>query len=191
MYLTVPELEQYCIKQIPEEKKNILVKHASTLIDGYCQKKLTVEEYTERLRLNNDGYAHLTYYPVIEVKSLKGKPTPTTMYFGTPIGTWGTPQWEDITSYYDLDKKTGAIWIPTVSIQYTDIEVEYTSGYETIPEDIKQVCGMLVGALWQRQDYTTTVYIADPMASRRLEKSGYITDDMKYILDKYRVRGYR
>lgn len=191
MYLTVAELEQYCIKQIPEEKKNVLIKHASTLIDGYCQRKLIVEEYSERLSLNSNGYAHLTYYPVVEVNSLKGKPSPTAVSFGVPVGFWGPVQWEDIASFYDLDKKTGTIWVPAVTVPYTEIEIEYTSGYETIPEDIKQVCGMLVGSLWQRQDYTTTIYIADPMASRRLEKSGYITDEMKLILDKYRVRGVR
>lgn len=191
MYLTVEELEQYCIKVIPEDKKPILIKHAGTLIDGYCQRTLSVSPYSERVRLNRDGYAHLTYYPVVEIESIKGKPEPTTVQFGVPVGIWGPPQWEDISTYYDLYKETGKIWIPTVSVHYSEIEVEYTSGYDPIPEDVKQICGMLVGALWQRQDYTTTIYIADPMASRRLEKSGYVTDDMKRILDRYRVRGYR
>jgi hypothetical protein len=126
---------------------------ASSIIDGYCKRSLDVIPYTERVPLtdnqNMNSYqrGHLSYYPVIDVTLIKGRP----LYNALTGNIFGPPSFEQITdlSILDIDKNIGNFicGFNMFGVPYSELEVTYTSGWATIPEAVKAACGMVITQL--------------------------------------------
>lgn len=127
---------------------NQLIIRASSIIDGYCKRKITVESYTERVPLTELQRGHLSYYPVVAITLLKGRPK----YGITGSDFFGPPQFETITdtSILDVDLNIGSLWCGNSSfgVPYTELDVTYTSGWATIPDNVKVSCGMIIDQLF-------------------------------------------
>ncbi|MFB5761109.1 hypothetical protein [Paenibacillus medicaginis] len=123
-----------------------LIIRASAIIDGRCRREIGVTNYTERIPLTDQQRGHLSYYPVIEVKEVKGRPKQGLMgnFFGPP----GFESISDI-STIDIDKDIGTVWCGYSSFgsEYEELEVTYTSGWDTIPDKVKVACGLIIGQL--------------------------------------------
>ncbi|MBE7901072.1 hypothetical protein [Paenibacillus polymyxa] len=123
-----------------------LILRASAVIDGRCKREIGVTTYTERIPLTDQQRGHLSYYPVVEVKEVKGRPKQ-----GLMGNFFGPPGFETITdtSTIDIDKDIGTVWcgFSPFGSAYAELEVTYTSGWETIPDKVKVACGLIIGQL--------------------------------------------
>ncbi|MDB5053280.1 MAG: hypothetical protein JWM44_1330 [Bacilli bacterium] len=130
-----------------------LIIRASAIIDGYCKRSLDVTSYTERVPLtdyqNMNSYqrGHLSYYPVIDVTLVKGRP----LYNILSGNIFGPPPFEPINdlSILDIDKNIGNFicGFNIFGVPYSELEVTYTSGWAVIPEAVKVACGMIASQL--------------------------------------------
>ncbi|WP_315370877.1 hypothetical protein [Paenibacillus xylanexedens] len=123
-----------------------LIIRASAIIDGRCKREIGVKSYTERIPLTDQQRGHLSYYPVLEVTEVKGRAKEGLMgnFFGSP----GFEVISDI-SVIDIDKEIGTVWCGSSPFgsAYAELEVTYTSGWETIPDKVKVACGLIIGQL--------------------------------------------
>lgn len=124
-----------------------LIIRASAIINAKCKREINVKSYTERVPLTEDQRGHLSYYPVLEVTGLKGKPKHGML----PDNFFGAPSFETISdlSLLDVDKNIGAFvsGCSAFGAPYLELEVTYSSGWEPIPDAVKVACGMLVERL--------------------------------------------
>lgn len=175
---------------------NSLIIRASAIIDGCCKRSLAVTSYTERVPLtdyqNMNSYqrGHLSYYPVIDVTELKGRP----LYNALTGNIFGPPSFEPITdlSILDIDKSLGTFicGFNMFGVPYTELEVTYTSGWVTIPDAVKVACGMIITQLANnanpnvksKKDYDFSIeYFGNSM----------ITQEVSDLLSPYIVRSFR
>ncbi|KIL35163.1 hypothetical protein SD71_16185 [Cohnella kolymensis] len=124
-----------------------LILRASAIIEGHCKRDITVKSYTERVPLTEMQRGHLSYYPVVEVTALKGRPK----YGITGDNFFGPPTFTAISDLntVDVDKEIGALTCgySPFGAPYDALEVTYTSGWNPIPDKVKVACGLLVAAL--------------------------------------------
>jgi hypothetical protein len=143
-YLTTSEVD-YVPAGVTLTKPLII--RASAIIDGHCKRKISVESYTERVPLTELQRGHLSYYPVLDITVLRGRPK-----FGLrPDNFFGPPPLETISdiSILDVDKEIGSLWCAysPFGAPYLELELTYTSGWNPIPEEVKVACGLLVSQL--------------------------------------------
>ena len=191
-YLVIGTDADYCTATLTAS----LILRASAIIDGYCKRKITVESYTERIPLTdrNDWEqgqrGHLSYYPAVEVTALKGRPK----YYLTGINFFGPPTFEDITdlTILDVNPNTGAVWCgySIFGVPYTELEVTYTSGWATIPDNVKVACGMII-------DQLSTAANPNVKAKKDFDSSieyfgnSRITPEIANLLSEYVVISFR
>lgn len=144
---------------LDEEDKDLLpagvtvshIMRASAIIDGYCGREIGVKPYTERIPLTDAQRGHLSYYPVIELTEIKGRPKT-----GLMDNFFGLPTFEPITdiSSVDIDKSIGSVQCGSspFGMPFSELEVTYTSGWDPIPDAVKVACGMLAAKLLTRPD---------------------------------------
>jgi len=135
---------------------------ASALMDAYCRRTtLGVAQYRERVRLNGQLLARLTYLPlavpdgaaspVVTMRARYGMPRRGDVANEFPIeaalafgmaGAWTTLAAESL----DWDADTGEITLPVhpLGLPYNDVEVTYTAGLTAIPEGVKCACAQIV-----------------------------------------------
>lgn len=161
---------------------------ASSIIDGYCKRSISVTSYTERVPLTEYQRGHLSYYPVLEVTELKGRPK------HGMIGNnfFGPPQFEAIDiSTLDVDKNTGSLWCgySAFGTPYMELEVTYISGWNPIPDEVKVACGMVINQLTSNSDNVKSKKDFD----YTIEYFGnsLITPDVAAILSKYTLISFR
>lgn len=122
-----------------------LIIRASAIIDAYCKREISIKEYTERIPLTDRGVGHVSFSPVIELRSVKGRPTQ-----GLLGNIFGRPDFEPVDmSQLDIEKDTGflSIGYSMFGIPYGELEVTYTSGWDPIPDKVKVACGLVVAKL--------------------------------------------
>jgi hypothetical protein len=124
-----------------------LILRASAIIDGHCKREIVVKPYTERVPLTELQRGHLSYYPVVDITALKGRPK-----FGMlPDNFFGPPPFETLSdiTILDVDKDIGSLWCgySPFGAPYVELEVTYNSGWNPIPDAVKVACGLLVGLL--------------------------------------------
>ena len=158
-YLDVSEYETYGLE---EGTVDSWVTAASALIDAHCRRPtLGVAQYTERVRLNGQALARLTYLPLaaasgaasplVGMRARYGQPRcgemsgdlafDVALTFGL-AGTWTTLGVEAL----DWDGDTGEVTLPVhpLGLPYNDIEVTYTAGLAEIPGAVKCACAQIV-----------------------------------------------
>jgi hypothetical protein len=136
---------------------------ASAMIDSHCRRAtLNPQQYTERLRITTGSQAvRLSYLPLVTVApATQPLVTVTGRYarprrgemmdpsyeqvawvFGLP-GTWNTI---DPTTV-DFVAATGELVFQTniLGLAYNEVEVTYTAGLETIGNDVKTACALII-----------------------------------------------
>lgn len=128
---------------------NELIIRASAIIDGYCRREIGVKTYKERIPLNNQR-GHVSYYPVIDVTSAQGRAGQ-----GIMGNFFGQSSFEPIDpANIDIDKSIGTVWCgqSPFGSPFVELEIEYTSGWVTIPEKVKVACGMIISQLAANQN---------------------------------------
>lgn len=174
-----------------------LILQASAAIDAYCGRSIEVKSYTERIRLSDafphrSSYpaGHVTYAPVVEIVSAKGRPkinAITGIFFGAP-------GFEDIPdlSIVDMDRRIGSFQMSSnpFGVPYAEIEITYRSGWETIPEEVKVACDMMINQIVSRPN-------ADVKSKKDFDfsveyfSSGRMTPDIASLLSDYVLHRFR
>lgn len=104
----------------------------------------------------------------------------------------GPPAWEVFnTTTTEVDPRTGECWIPAGIMldYYSEVEVTYVAGFSaaTLPDQIKQVCAMLVRTLANDDDLgPVKSYRAGDTAIEKFADSN-ISGDMALLLKPYRA----
>lgn len=166
-----------------------LIIRASAIIDGKCKREIGVKAYTERIRLTDAQRGHLSYYPVVDVLSAKGRPTQ-----GVLGNFFGSPNFENIDdlSIIDVDKEIGTVWCghSPFGSAYGELEMSYTSGWEIIPDKVKVACGLLIGQMAtnpnsnvkSKKDFDYSIeYFGNNM----------ITPEIADLLSEFELRSFR
>jgi hypothetical protein len=115
-----------------DELLETIINGVSGSIEDYCQRKFLAREYTDTIRNHWGRVLTLRQYPIIEVTSL------------TVEGTELTE--ED--DYAILSSIGGIDFYSTMSIW--KIEVEYTAGYEAIPDALRLLTMEMVQATYSK-----------------------------------------
>jgi len=193
-YLDDSEYETYGLE---EGTLDSWITAASALIDGHCRRStLGVAQYTERLRLNGQSQARLTYLPLavangavsplVTMRARYAMPRrgemagdlvfDAALAFGL-AGTWTTLGVESL----DWDGDTGEIALPghPLGLPYNDIEVTYTAGLAEIPGGVKCACAQIVrnaqatpalNVRTSRVDRMTMQYFSDSLLDEGVQK---------------------
>jgi hypothetical protein len=169
---------------------------ASSIIDGYCKRSLAVTSYTERVPLtdyqNMNSYqrGHLSYYPVIDVTLVKGRP----LYNALTGNIFGPPPFEPINdlSILDIDKNIGNFicGFNIFGVPYSELEVTYTSGWATIPDAVKTACGMIITQLANNANPNVKTK-KDFDFSIEYFGSSMISSEISDLLSPYILRSFR
>ena len=158
-YLDSSEYEKYGLEK---ETLESWVTAASALIDAHCRRPtLGVAQYTERIRLNGQGTARLTYLPLATAEGASSPVVALRARYAMPrrgempgdlaweaalafgmSGTWTTLGVETL----DWSAGTGELTLPVhpLGLPYNDIEVTYTAGMEEVAEAVKCACAQVV-----------------------------------------------
>lgn len=166
---------------------NTLILRASAIIDGYCQREIGLKTYKERIPLNNQR-GHVSYYPVEEVLSLQGRAIQ-----GLMGNFFGIPTFEVIElSNIDIDKSIGTVWCgqSPFGSSYAELEIEYTSGFEVIPEKVKVACGLLVSQLASNQNPNVKTKKDFDYAIEYFSNN-IVTPEIANLLSEYKLRSFR
>lgn len=169
---------------------NQLILRASAIIDGCCKREIGVKSYTERIPLTEMQRGHLSYYPVVAITLLKGRPK----HGITGTDFFGPPQFETIadTSIMDVDVNTGAVWCGNslFGAPYTELEVTYTSGWTTIPDNVKVACGMIIDQLVHASNPNVKAK-KDFDSSIEYFGNSLISPEIASLLSEYRLISFR
>ena len=153
---------EYTAYGLEEGTDDAWVQAASALMDAHCRRpSLGVAQYTERLRLNGQFLARLTYLPLVAANGAASALVGMRVRYGMPrrgemasdfameaalvfgmAGEWTTLAVETL----DWDADTGEITLPghPLGLPYNDLEVTYTAGFAAVPEAVKCACAQLV-----------------------------------------------
>lgn len=170
-----------------------LCQTATNIAIGYLNWDVLSQPYTETVMVNPRNECKLTYAPVTVITSAKGRYPVTAAYLFEPILMWGQPQWEVLTATLDyLNASTGILWLPAgiYGTAFDEAMITYTAGFATVPELVKQACGMIVASLWQRRDYAGVKEMKDFDSSVAYFKNSVIPPEAMDMLNHYRLVGF-
>lgn len=108
----------------------------------------------------------------------------------------GPPAWEiwPANTAAGIDASTGQLWVPAgiMLAYYSEVKVRYVAGfqYSNLPSDVKLACAMLVSASQALPTMgNTRMYQAGDTKIEQFAAS-IINDDVKAMLQAYRVRAF-
>lgn len=183
-YLTVDETDYFPAGTITSDS---LIKRASAIIDGYCKREIAVSTYRERIPLTN-GHGHLSYYPVVSIDEIKGRAA-----YGLHGNFFGVPGFETVDPVsIDVDKQIGTVICGgnLFGTPYTELEITYSSGWETIPEKVKVACGLLVAQIATNPN-SNVKSKKDFDYSIEYFGGGMINPEIADLLSEYVLRSFR
>ena len=161
-YLAAEEYESYGIEATTPAS---WVAAASALIDTHCRRNtLGAVQYTERLRLSpGRNSVQLTYLPLFTPAGQNSPIAAARARYATPrkgedLTMWDMAQdvaaafslpgtWVDVdASRMDCFADTGDVsWMASpLGLQFQEIEIQYSAGFETIPDAVKFACAQIV-----------------------------------------------
>ena len=190
-YLTEEEISTYCTAQPGVTVADVVI--ASELIDGYCKMSFSVNTAKENVKINRNSRGKLRHGRVIEITSAQE-------VFHTPMGTTSYPaEVSDI----DLDLEMDGYFTYLAPVSpfmglgvgmfcgcrnrmNRLLEIEYTYGFEEIPEDIKVVTAMLAQNIRQFSSFAGLKKLSTLDYTIEMGNSSFFTEDMRNILNKYK-----
>ena len=148
------EPSEYLAFGLNADTADAWVEAASSMIDAHCRRtSLLAVSYTERLRVSrHTGTVQLTYGPVSQVTAVQARYAPHAEVRDGLLVEWvvafGSPgQWTALDpSTVSVDMVTGEVRLPwnLLGLRYSDLEVSYTAGLETVPNAVKFACAQIV-----------------------------------------------
>lgn len=160
-YLSPSEYEAYGLEATTPEA---WVAAASTIVDAHCRRAtLAVTQYQERLRIAaGRNTVRVSYVPLATVAPASSAVISARGRYALPRrGEWplddlsadvalmfGLPgTWTDIDpASIDIYAQTGELTLPVnaVGLGFSEVEITYTAGLETLPDAVKQACAQVV-----------------------------------------------
>lgn len=198
MYTTLEKVKRH-FTSINDEFDPLLtdlITEVSSKIDGYCNRKLASDTYTDEVyngsNVHGAPYSQLRLrnFPVISLSSLKYRSAHEST--GDTFDTYGAEE-------YVTEAKTGLISMlgGFFSAGRANIKVTYTAGYlidfdsedddslHTLPQEITAVAtSLVVQAFNQRQSHGTT---SEQVGSNTITYVDGMPKSAIEVLDKYRV----
>lgn len=193
LYIQATELATYApMVTIDSAEQAGLCQMATNIAIGYLGWEITQKDFTETVQVNPRNECKLSYPNVTALKSAKGK-YPLSPFFSMGlISPFGQPQWEvlDVSLDY-LNASTGILWLPggIYGSAFEEATITYTAGHEDIPELVKQACGLIVAAMWQKKDYAGVSDMGDFDSKVAYFQQGIISPEAKMMLNNYRIVG--
>lgn len=165
-----------------------LIIRASAIIDGRCRREIGVKSYTERIPLTNQR-GHLSYYPVKEIIEVNGRAA----YGITGDNFFGIPGFvtADLTTL-DVDKEIGTVMCggSPFGMPYAELEVTYTSGWDSIPNKVKIACGLIIAQLSSNSN-TNVKLKKDVDSTIEYFGNNMITPEIADLLSEYQYCSFR
>jgi hypothetical protein len=156
-YLSPSEYEQYGIESATPEA---WVGAASKLIDSHCRRtSLALAEYTERMRLRPGAQAvRVSYLPLAAENAIiaargrftqprKGEYANADLVHDVARAFSLPGAWSQLdVSQFDYDPLIGEVFLPAyaLGIPFNEVEITYSAGNATIPDEIKFACAQIV-----------------------------------------------
>jgi hypothetical protein len=160
-YLSVAEYENYGLEATTAEG---WVTAASALINAHCRREtLAVAEYRERLGLSSGrNTVHLSYLPLAAVAPASTPIVSARARYATPRrgesaqGDWAAEVaqafglagvWTELdANAIEFATQTGEVTLPGSALGwgFSEVEIEYTAGLESIPQGVKSACAQIV-----------------------------------------------
>jgi len=149
----------------------LLIEQYSAVIEGYCRRKFSQDNYEEVYDGNGKTSLLLDNYPIISIESLTIDDYPYTA------------------SDYLIYKNEGEIKLveDAFAIGNQNVEIEYTAGFEEVPADIKLCCTEMTASKFKEIDGNrigiASISFGDQNTTFRESE---FTDKIKNILNRYR-----
>lgn len=143
---TLDDLEDRLGSTPDATRGQAILDDVSAVVRAYTGQQFTSEETTDRLRVRNGG-VKLPQRPVTAVESIAnmdGGAVEFTWYSGDFVAL---AAWDAIRAFEVQPFRTQATWV----------DVTYTHGYATVPEDIVAVVCQMAGRAYGRTPDTTGV----------------------------------
>lgn len=207
---------EYSAYGLPDDTDPVIVADACRLVNEYTHRTTSAVEgvanglwagpYKELRRLPEQQIVRLNYRPPTSITALRGRFRPSrrnfqmsmypddTVLLLNGMGTTGIPNWITLDPTQAQIDADGRMWVPRhlTGVPWTEVEVEYIAGYAVIPENAKQAVASLVNEVMadgvvkksRMKDVTqgdTRVVFFEP---------GYLTAEIKSLLNPYRLRSY-
>jgi len=167
-----------------------LIDAASQAVVSYCHNNFVITNYLEFYDLTEGGYKlALKNYPVTALTTVTLFP-----YFTDPVTVSGSDFIVSAAGIIAL--KPGATTTATSTSTYYNfpwgfqsVEVVYSAGYATVPNDVQLATAQVVQRLYYASQIDTTKdseRIGDYNYKNRLDAFMTITDEIKSVLNKYK-----
>jgi hypothetical protein len=179
------------------------IRVAQTLMNGACNRRsLWVEEYEERIDLPSDrNQAILAARPVGQILEAAGRYgygrrdrrtlNSTNLDYLAVTAIFGSP-----TRFVPIDVNqievfpaTGEVWLPTgfFLVQYSQLQVRYTSGFVDIPYQVKLALALLINEVCAKGSADRVSYSVGKIA-RTFATPSFLSQDVRNLLAPYVVR---
>jgi len=158
-----------------------LILRATQLIEGYCQRQFMSREHTELYTGDGTTRLVLNQFPVTAISSVEDTSEFATFSFDA----------DDEGDYWACEYDNGIIQLlDTIFPSYPPraVQVVYTAGYGTAPEDLREVCVELAAGkfhLRKRQGLQSDNVVGSTMTTYRKDE---LTPMQLLVLDGYRTR---
>lgn len=187
-YLTEDEILQYCNTVAGVQVSDVII--ASNLIDGYLGYSFSVNEATETIQLNEKRRGKLRNRPVINIESVKEifySPVGMSQKEATTDNVFLDAEMDGYFSYYPQ----GNPFIYPLDFcspfkPQLKLEIKYSYGYESVPEEVKYVTAMLAQNIRQLSTFAGAKRLNTLDYTVEMSNPSFFTDDMRSILSKYR-----
>ena len=182
-YITEDEKVQLCDTVI-DNVSMMDVRIATALIDGYLGRTYLPKKYRERVKLNRAMRGKLKQAPVICVESVVA-------VFATPFGQSKQKLEGDMEEYIELDPERDGYFTFVGNLGLTSmiyhtvpkyIEVEYSSGFENIPDRLKTATAMLACNVRQAQSFAGAKQLTSLDFQVMMTDDSFFTSDIKMLL---------
>lgn len=187
-YLTIDEIPKYCTLQAGVDETDVRI--ASSLIDGYIGKSFVLQDKTETVRIRN-GRGKLNFTPLVNIESVYERVITGIGLTRLEVSNDNIVLDSEMDGYFYYVQPFNPITYEIMAECYNqeqrrELEITYKYGYETVPEDIKQVCGMLAQNIRQQNSFAGIKKLNTLDYTVEMGNPSFFTQDMRLILDKYR-----
>jgi len=202
-YLADSEIATYCTT-VPGVGP-LEVQIASDLIDGYKGKTFVAQSFTEQVPLNKKLRGKLRHLPVVSIDNVVGI---TSGLFQNGAGLYAMDANRSVLAPTDL-----SFGLVTTQLDPTDIlmdldiygyfyyvgygglnslvygrkpqalQITYTAGFTTYPENLKMACAMLAQNVKQRSSFSGELSINSLDYRVQMTSDSFFTSDIKLLLE--------
>lgn len=189
------DIEDRLGRELDEDEStraDALLRDASAVVRAYCRRDFTANRETVRIRPRGSKIL-LPQRPVVEVHMVWAVHSFGPTIYRTPMAFWGWVSGHEISIGDDSMVING----PTISWDSSDTyaEVDYSYGYETVPDDVRAViANVAVKALTMPSGGLVDMETIGPMTVRYAGVNNgplALTEPDRAVLNRYRSSSAR